>query len=165
MDKLVVHNVENEDRPKLKFVSIKSTKGNPNSVLSTTLNNVVYLEDVGSYLNSKFESIGSTFMNKDMELVFNHDMTMKLRFEHIKELDLFKYHFYHELDTDEWTQIILSRIHDGKLWMQDNAINIYVNLIHEVIGFSKKGSELIDDKWSRRRLRVILNQCIMERLW
>ena len=50
-----------------------------------------------------------------MELVFNLNMTMKPRFEHLKELDLFKYHFYHELDIDEWTQIILSRIHDGKL--------------------------------------------------
>lgn len=54
-------------------------------------------------------------MNKDMELFFNHDMTMKARFEYLKELDLFKYHFYQELDIDEWTQIILSRIHDGKL--------------------------------------------------
>ena len=60
-------------------------------------------------------------MNKDVELIFNHDMTIKPRFENMKELDLFKYHFYHELDIDEWTQIILSRIHDGKLWMQDDG--------------------------------------------
>ena len=70
MDISVVHNVENEDRLKLKVVSIKPIEGNPNSALSITLNNVVYLEDVGSYLNSMFESIGSEFMNKDMELVF-----------------------------------------------------------------------------------------------
>ena len=75
MDMSVVHNVENEDKPKLKFVSIKPTKGNPNSTLFITLNNVVYLEDIGNYLNSKFESIGSEYMNKDMEIVFNHDMT------------------------------------------------------------------------------------------
>ena len=56
---LVVKNVENEDRPKLKVVSVKPVEGNPNSALSITLNNVVYLEDVGSYLTSKFESIGT----------------------------------------------------------------------------------------------------------
>ena len=53
---LVVHNVENKDKPKLKVFSMKPIKGNPNSTLSITLNNVVYLEDVGSYINSKFES-------------------------------------------------------------------------------------------------------------
>ena len=71
--------------------------------MSITLNNVVYLEDVGSYLNSKFELIGSEFMNKDMELVFNHDITMKPKFEHLRELKLFEYHFNHELVTDECT--------------------------------------------------------------
>ena len=44
----LVHSVENEDRPKLKIVSIKPTKSNPNSALSNTPNNIVHLEDVGS---------------------------------------------------------------------------------------------------------------------
>ena len=114
MDMSLVYNVENEDIPKLKVVSIKPTEGNPNSTLSITSNNVVYLEDVEIYLTNRFESIGSEYINKDMELVFNHDMAMKPKFEHLKELDLFKYHLHQELDTYEWTQIILSRIHDGK---------------------------------------------------
>ena len=99
----IVDNVKNEDKPKLKVFSVKPIEGNHNSTLSLTLNNVVYLRDLGSYLNSKFESIGSEYMNKDMELVFNHDMNVKLRFEHFRELELFKYHFYHELDIDEWS--------------------------------------------------------------
>ena len=70
-------------------------------------------------------------------------MTMKPIFEHLKELDLFKYHFYHELDTEEWTQIILSRIHDGKLWMQDSVDDISADLIHEVTSLCKQGSVLI----------------------
>ena len=64
--------------------------------MSITPNKVVYLEDVENYLNCKFESIGSEYMNKDMELVFNLNMAMKPEFEHLKELDLFKYHLYHE---------------------------------------------------------------------
>ena len=100
MDMSVVHNVENVDRPRLKVVSMKPIEGNPNSTLSITPNNVVSLEDVGSYLNGKFESIGSEFINKDMELVFNHDMTMKPRLEYLREPDLFKYHFCCELDTN-----------------------------------------------------------------
>ena len=99
MDMSLVHHVDNEDRPKLKFFCIKTTKGNPNLALSITSNNVVYLEGVGSYFNNKFEYFGSEHMNKDMELFFNHNMTINPKFEHLKELDLFEYHLYHELDT------------------------------------------------------------------
>ena len=82
---------------------MKPIEGNPNSTLFITSNNVVYLEDIGSYLNRKFETIKSEYMNKDMEVVFNNDMSIKPKFEHLKELDLFKYHFYRNLDTEEWT--------------------------------------------------------------
>lgn len=58
--------VQNVDRPKVKVVPMKTFEENPNSALSITLNNVVYLEDVGSYLSRKFETVGSEFMNKDM---------------------------------------------------------------------------------------------------
>ena len=88
----------------------------------------MYSKDVENYLNCKFESIGSEYMNKDMEIVFNNDMIVKAGFEHLSELDLIKYHFYRELDIDEWNQIILSRIHDGKLWMEDNVIDILLTL-------------------------------------
>ena len=80
-------------------------------------------------------------------------MTMKSRFKHLKELDLFKYHFYNELDTDEWTQIILLRIHDGKLWMQDNGVDIFSNLIHEVTGLSKTGSVPIGEKLVKKKVK------------
>ena len=69
-------------------------EGNLNSTLSITPNKIVYLEDVGSYLNRKFETIGSEYMTKDIQIFFNHDMLVKPKFEHLKELDLFKFHFY-----------------------------------------------------------------------
>ena len=74
------------------------------------------------------------------------------RFEHLIELEFFKYHFYCELDIDEWTQIILSRIHDEKLWMQDNVIDIYVDLIHEVTSLSKQGSVPIGEKLVKKKV-------------
>lgn len=107
--------------------------------LSITLDNVGYLEDVGSYLCSKFETIGSEFMNKDIEIVFNHDMTNKPRYEHLKYLDLVKYHFYRKLDTEECTKIKLSIIHNGKIWMGEDVVEISFNLFHEVTNLSKQG--------------------------
>lgn len=91
MDMSVAHNVENEDRPKFKIISIEPNEGNINSTLSITLNDVVYLEDVESCLNCNFESIGIEYINKDMEIVLNHDMIVKPKFEHLRELDLFKH--------------------------------------------------------------------------
>ncbi|MDF8026667.1 hypothetical protein P4780_15400, partial [Listeria monocytogenes] len=66
-------------------------------------------------------------MKKDMEIVFNHDMTSKPRYEHLEDLDLVRYHFYHKLDTEEWPQIILRRIHNGKIWMGENVVDISTN--------------------------------------
>lgn len=115
IDMSIVQNVENVQRPKFKVVPMKSLEENPNLALSITLNKELYLEDIGSYLSSKFENTGGEFMKKDMEILFNHDMIVKSRYEHLKDLDLVRYYFYHELHTKEWTQIILSKIYNGKL--------------------------------------------------
>ena len=90
-------------------------------------------------------------MNKDMEIVFNHDMIVKPRYEHLKEIHLFKYRFYRELDTDEWTHIILSRIHDGKLWMEDNVVDISAKFIHEITSLSKQGNVPIGQKLVKKK--------------
>ena len=65
---------------------------------------------------------------------------------------MFKNHFYYELDTDEWTQIILSRIHDRKFWIQDNVVDVSINPIHEVTGLSKEGSVPIGEKLVKKKV-------------
>ena len=65
------------------------------------------------------------------------------------------------MDTIEWTQTILSRIHDGKLWMQDSIVDILANLIHEVIGLCKQGSVPIGEILVKKTPK----KCTMERLW
>ena len=91
-------------------------------------------------------------MNNDMEVVSKHYMLVKPRYEHLKEIKLFKYHFYYELDTKEWTLIILSRIHDGKLWMEDNVVDISIDLVHEVTSLSKQGSIPIGEKLVKKKV-------------
>ena len=56
------------------------------------------------------------------------------------------------MDTNEWTYIILSRIHDGKLWMQDSVVDISTDLIHEVIGLCKQGSVPIGEKMVKKKV-------------
>ena len=100
-----------------------------------------------------------------MELVFNHDMTMKPKFEQLRKLDLFKYHFYHELDTYEWTQVILSRIHDGKLWMQDSVVDIFADLIHEVIGLCKQDNVPICEKMVKKKVESYTKEIYNGKPW
>jgi hypothetical protein len=133
----LVHSVLNVERPSLKVNPVKPSEGNSNSTLSVILNNVICLEDVGSYLNSKCETISSHLLSKDMNIIFNQDMSVKPEFEHLRNSDLVKYHFYKDLDVDEWTQIILSGVYDWKIWMGENVIDISTNLIHEVTRLSK----------------------------
>lgn len=76
-------------------------------------------------------------LSKDMDIIFTRDLSIKLEFGYLKNLDLVKYQFYRDLDVSEWTQVILSRVHDGKLWMGDNVVDISADLIHEVTGLCK----------------------------
>ena len=66
---------------------------------------------------------------------------------------MFKYHFYGELDTSELTQIILSIIHDGKIWMEDSVVDISANLIHEVISLFKHSSVPIHEKMVKKKIK------------
>ena len=55
------------------------------------------------------------------------------------------------MDTDEWTQIILSRICDGNLWMQCSVKDISIDLIHEVTTIIKQGSVPIGKKIVKKK--------------
>ena len=35
----------------------------------------------------------------------------------------------------EWIRIVLSRIHDGSLWLEDGLVKISKRIIHRVIGY------------------------------
>ena len=93
----IIHNFEDDERKKLKVTPMKPLERNLNSALSTTLNNFVYLEDVGNY------PLEVSLRTRIWNFLFNHDMNVKPRFENLKDFDLFKYHFYCELDTEQWT--------------------------------------------------------------
>ena len=56
------------------------------------------------------------------------------------------------MDIDEYTQIILSGIHDVKLWMQDSVVDISANLIHEVTSLRKQGSVPIGEKLVKKKV-------------
>lgn len=98
---LVVHSIEDIERLNMKVNPIEFIDNNPDSALSVTPNNVIFLEDIGSYLNSKCETLRAHLLNKDMNLIYNQDMSIKPKFEHLTDRDLIKYYFYCEMDISE----------------------------------------------------------------
>lgn len=73
-------------------------------------------------------------------------MPLKVGFEHLGQNEVVKYLFYYEFNNEEWTKIILNRIHDGKFQMGDNVIEILANLIYEFIGLRNEGSIPLNEK-------------------
>ena len=55
---------------------------------------MLYVEDIRSYIRSKIENIGDEKICKDLETMCNGDLSLKLEYAHMIELNLVKYMFY-----------------------------------------------------------------------
>ena len=62
-----------------------------------------------------------------------------------------------DFDNNNWTRIILSRVHDDLLWMGDSIISIDNDLIHKVTRLSNQGRNPINIKNVRKLVEENLN--------
>ena len=85
----------------------------------------------------------------------NNDLTLKLEYANLEELNLVKYMF--QFDNYEWMRIILSRIHDDLLWLGDAKVLIKNDLIHQVIELSNEGCNLVNIKNVSKMVETNLN--------
>ncbi|WP_044909092.1 hypothetical protein, partial [[Clostridium] innocuum] len=74
------------------------------------------------------------------QILYNKDMSVKQGYEHLENNEIINYSMKYEFDDEECTKIILSRIHNGKFWLEDRVIDITADLIHDVTGLSKVGA-------------------------
>ena len=65
--------------------------------------------------------------------------------------------FYMNFNNNEWTRIILSRVHDDFLWLGDSIICIDNDLIHKVTGLSNQGNNLVNTKNVHKLVEANLN--------
>lgn len=102
----------------------------PLGAFSKVLKNVLHVEDIRSYIHCKIESIGYVEIHKELEWMCKNDLTLKLEYTNLNELNLVKYMFYTKFNNHEWTRITLRRVHDDILWLGDAYIFIDNDLIH-----------------------------------
>ena len=65
--------------------------------------------------------------------------------------------FYTEFDNHDWTQIILSKVHNDFLWLGDAQIVVKNDLIHKVTWLSNEGCNLVNQKNVRKMVETNLN--------
>ena len=73
------------------------------------------MEDIISYIHFKIESIGDSEIHKELEKMCNNDLSLKPKHRFLESLNQVKHMFYTNFDNNEWTRIILSRVHDDLL--------------------------------------------------
>ena len=88
------------------------------------------MEDFKTYIHCKFETIGESNVMSVFYNVYKEEKIFKDGFEHLEKLKVVQYIFYHEYENEEWTRIILSRVHDNMFWIGDEPVKITSDLIH-----------------------------------
>ena len=146
MSATLFHNIKDRNRPKIKKEPVRPEKYDENLALSTVPDGVLQLENVQGYLSCRVENMEQLELNDEHKLLYTDDMSAKPGYEHLDNNDIVNYSLKHEFDDETNTKIILSRIHDGKFWMEDRVIDITADLIHEVTGLSKEGEMPLNEK-------------------
>ena len=118
------------------------------------------MEDIRGYIHYKIESIGDFEIQKDLEKMCNNDLSLKSEHRYLECLSLVKHMFYTYFNNNDWTRIILSRVHDDLLWLGDSIISIDNDLIHKVTRLSNQGSNPVNIKNVRKILKQISTHII-----
>ena len=127
-----VHDISDKTKYLFKKHPFVSLLNNLIGAFSKVPDNVLNVEDMCSCIHYKIESIGDFEIHRELEKMCNNDLTLKPEYASLDGLNLVKYMFYTEFDNHEWTRIILSRVHDDLLWLEDAQVLIDNDLIHYV---------------------------------
>lgn len=119
--------------------------------------NVLHVEDKRGYIHCKIESIGDLEIHKKLEKMCINDLPLKLEHRYLEQLNLVKHMFYRDFDNNEWTRIILRKVHDDFLWLGDSIICIDNDLIHKVTGLSNNGYNPMNIKNMHKLVETNLN--------
>ena len=119
--------------------------------------NILHVEDIRSYIHCKIESIGYTEIHKELERIYNNDLSLKPKYAYLEQLNLVKHMFYMDFDNYEWTRIMLRRVGDDLLWLGDSLICIDNDLIHMVTSLRNEGYNPVNIKNVRKIAKTNLN--------
>ena len=98
------------ERPRYMFKEhpFISQVNDPLGSFSQVLDNVLHVEYIRSHIHCKFESVGDNEIHKELDLVFNGDLSLKQDSTHLEELNIVNYMFHIDFDNQDSRKMILN---------------------------------------------------------
>lgn len=109
-------------------------KNDPTSALSVIPPKVVMVQDVRKCYNCKIGSIGDMEINQAYEKLCDNGV-LKEEFKIVETKGLTRALGHPTSFKTEWVRLVLSRIHDGSLWLENAPVKITKRIIHRVTGY------------------------------
>ena len=127
---LVINEVK---KPYFKVIPDVSYKQDLSSALSMIPLNVIMVQDVRKCYNYKIGGIGDMEIREAYKLCENG--VLKEEFKIVEKKGLTRALEFPTVFKIERIKIVLSRIHDGSLWLEGGPIKILKRIVHRVTGY------------------------------
>jgi len=124
------------------------------------------VQDVRICYKCKIGAIGDMEMREAYDRLCENEV-LKEEYKIVETKGLTHALEYPTIFKTEWIKIVLSRIHDGSLWLEDGPIKISKRIIHRVIGYPtldqpktlrSDSKEVIEKnrgaKWNKRGMTI-----------
>ena len=109
-------------------------KNDPASALSVIPPKVVMVQDVRGCYNCKIGAIRDTKIREAYDRLCENGV-LKDEYKIVETKGLTHALEFSTVFKIEWIRLVLSRIHNGSLWLKDGIIKISKRTVHRVIGY------------------------------
>ena len=128
---LVINEVK---QPIFKAIPDIVYKQDPSSVLFMIPPKVFMVQDVRKCYNGKIGSIGDMEIKQAYDRLCENEV-LREEFKIVEKKGLTHALYFPNIFKTEWIRILLSRIHDISVWLDNGPIKITKRIIHRVTGY------------------------------
>ena len=127
--------VSNDVRqPDLKVIPKVAYKDDPSSALSMIPSKVVMVQDVWKCYSCKVGTVGDAEIREAYNNLCENGI-LKDEYAIVERKGLTRSLEFPTVFKTEWIKIVLSKIHDGCIWLEGGPIKITKKIVHRVIGY------------------------------
>ena len=109
-------------------------KNDPAGAISTIPPKVVMVQDVRRCYNYKIGAIGDMKIRDAYDRLCENGV-LKDEYKIVETKGLTHALEFPTVFKTEWIRLVLSRIHDGSLWLEDGLVKISKRIVHRVTGY------------------------------
>lgn len=128
--------VKNVEKPSLKYSLTPKVASEPDDKTTFSLipDRVLLVEDVKFFTKCQVEELGHVEI-KDTYDELCTDGKLDSKYEHIKIKGLTEALTYPHVFKAQWVKLVLSRVHDDFMWLEEQPFKITKEIIHLITGY------------------------------